>query len=279
MNYKTKRTFKQILSVALAGLAAFGAVFGLVKLSEVLNAETEVIHPTFSVGGLTVDGKYEETDGSIYTKDSFECQGMSVKLDFDSNVSYQAFFYDELDKYISATAVYGESMELEVPETAVYARLEVTPTWAEDVEEEDRIVKWYDVASYANQVEISVLKDQSYREKLKVEIEVDSAHAGYYFSPDQEKGEPLVMDTPSVEGMVTSTLIDVAEYEYLSIKSNHPNTTYRYAVLNSAEKIIEIKTLRYNSDGSAKITLPDKAAYVRLVIDENGEYDAWLFNN
>lgn len=161
MNYKTKRTLKQILSVALAGLAAFGAIFGLVKLSEKLKEETKVIHPSFSVGGLNANGEYEETDGSIYTKESFECQGMSVKLDFDSNVSYQAFYYDDLDKYISSSSVYEESMDLAVPETAVYARLEVTPIWADDVEEEDQVVHWYNVAKYANQLEISVLKDQT----------------------------------------------------------------------------------------------------------------------
>ena len=160
LKYKTRRTLTQILSIVLLCAVGFGAIMGISALSKKLNEETTVIHPSFEVGGLGADGKYVDTDESIYTKDSFECLGLEVKLDFDSNVTYQAFYYDELDKFISATPVYEESLQLSVPENATYARLVVTPIWADDVEDEDRVCHWYDVFKYANQLEITVFKDQ-----------------------------------------------------------------------------------------------------------------------
>ena len=272
MNYKTKNTLKQILSVALAGLATFGAIFGLVKLSEVLKEETKVIHPTFSVGGLNANGEYEETDGSIYTKDSFECLGMSVKLDFDSNVSYQAFYYDDLDKYISSSPVYEESMELAVPATAVYARLEVTPIWADDVEEEDQVVHWYNVAEYADQLEISVLKNQ---EKLH-SVALFEGLANYDFASMTKnedylylnigylpvcyannyfEGETITkirvpvmeIEDPTAENVFTVSVAEVSDdFKTVKIIKNHvlklePNRFSGYSVMEWADFDVNIK--------------------------------------
>ena len=163
MNYKTKNTLKQILAVALAGLAAFGAIFGLVKLSEVLKEETKVIHPSFEVGGINAEGKGDkDLNGSIYTKESFECQGLEVKLDFDAEVSYQIYYYNDLDELKAVSSEYTASMILAVPSSASHARIVVTPFWDDDVEEDDRVVQWYDVAKYANQLEIRVDKEQNF---------------------------------------------------------------------------------------------------------------------
>ena len=120
LNYKTK----QIISIVLVCVIAFGAIMGLSALSKKLDEDMKIITPTFEVGGLdNTTGKYVETEGSIYTKKSFECQGLTIKLDFDSQVKYQVFYYDELDEYIGeCTAEYDESVELVVPENAKFAR-------------------------------------------------------------------------------------------------------------------------------------------------------------
>lgn len=162
LNFKTRKTISQVLSIALVCVLGFGAIFGLSALSKKLKEDTKIITPTFEVGGLdNVTGKYVETDGSIYTKESFECQGLTIKLDFDSQVKYQVFYYDELDEYIGeCTAEYDESVELVVPEGAKLARVKVTPVWGSDVKANDRVVEWYEVLKYSTQLEISVFKDQ-----------------------------------------------------------------------------------------------------------------------
>lgn len=158
LNNKTK----QIISIVMVCVIALGAIMGLSALSNKLDEDMKIITPTFEVGGLdNTTGKYVETEGSIYTKKSFECQGLTIKLDFDSQVKYQVFYYDELDEYIGeCTAEYDESVELVVPENAKFARVKVTPIWGADVKANDRVVEWYEVLKYSTQLEISVFKDQ-----------------------------------------------------------------------------------------------------------------------
>ena len=155
----SKRTWKQILSIALAVLAGVACIFGAVKVAKQLKSETKEIHPSFSVGGLSKDGEYEDTNDTIYTKDAFEAKGLEIKLDFDSNVKYQVFFYDKLDKFISCTEVYTESQDIFVPANA-RARLEVTPIWGADAPIE-KVIKWYETVKYASQLEVWVDKNQS----------------------------------------------------------------------------------------------------------------------
>lgn len=166
LKYKTRKNLSKIISILLVCLVGFGAVMGVSALSKKLNEESHVIHPSFEVGGLNANGLYKDTDASIYTKESFECLGLEIKLDFDSNVQYQVYFYDELDKFVSYSSIYDESMKLTVPANAKLARLVVTPIWADDVDKEDRVCHWYNVFKYANQLEISVLKEQ---EKASIE--------------------------------------------------------------------------------------------------------------
>ena len=153
-----KGKVKKIVAIVLGLVSVAGAVFGVSALAKYAKEEQKTIKPAFSVGGLTETGVYEETDDTIYTKDSFEAKGLEIKLDFDSNVKYQVFFYDELDKFISCTEVYTESQDISVPLEA-RARLEVTPIWGADAPLEKEI-KWYETAKYANQLEIRVDKRQ-----------------------------------------------------------------------------------------------------------------------
>lgn len=161
ITYKTRKTISQVLSIILVCALGFGAIFGISALSKKLKEDMKVITPKFEVGGINAEGKGDkDMDGSVYTKESFECKGLEVKLDFDAKVTYQVFYYDKLDNYLSASSAYDESTELFVPSEAVYARIVVTPIWDDDVASEDRVCHWYDVTKYSSQLEISVLKEQ-----------------------------------------------------------------------------------------------------------------------
>ena len=164
----SKKDWKNLLITVVVVILTLTLVSGAATL---FKADTKTIHPVFTVGGIDeVNGEHVDTEGSIYTRNAFECKGLAVQLDFDSHVTYQAFFYDDLDNYISASPIYDEGAELDVPENAVYARLEVTPIWEEiNVDEEadteadeepENVIKWYDVSKYADQLTITVLKEQ-----------------------------------------------------------------------------------------------------------------------
>ena len=73
-----KGKVKKIVAIVLGLVTVAGAVFGVSALAKYAKEEQKTIHPTFSVGGLTETGVYEETDDTIYTKDSFEAKGLEI---------------------------------------------------------------------------------------------------------------------------------------------------------------------------------------------------------
>lgn len=150
----SKKDWRNIVITIVVALLTFGVISGVATL---FDSETKTVHPLFIVGGIDeTTGEHLETDGSIYTRDSFDCEGLAVELDFDAHVTYQVFYYDELDNFISASSVYEKGAELDIPENAVAARIVVTPVWAElNVEEDEQVIEWYDVAKYANQLKIT----------------------------------------------------------------------------------------------------------------------------
>lgn len=189
----SKKDWKNLLITVVVVILTLTLVSGTTTL---FKADTKTIHPVFTVGGIDeYNGEHVDTEGSIYTKNAFECKGLAVQLDFDSHVTYQAFFYDDLDNFISASPVYEQGAELEVPEEAVYARLEVTPIWeeinvdkeadedaeADDDAEPENVIKWYDVSKYANQLTITVLNEQGNDEENAEDKEAEETCAEHNY--------------------------------------------------------------------------------------------------
>lgn len=155
INLKSKKMWRDILVITLSCIAIVGVFFGIFALSEKLDEQTtRTIHPSYGVGGLTEDGKYLETESSIYTKEAFECQGLNVKMAFANTASYRIYFYDGDNNFIGATEILEENFdEKNVPYFAEFARIVITP-------DEDEKISLLEVSGYANQLTISVNKEQ-----------------------------------------------------------------------------------------------------------------------
>ena len=166
MKFKRKKTMRNIVTILLCGLLVFGVIFGAVALSSYFKDPTKKISPKFSQGSLDEAGEYVPGKASIYTKELFECKGLSIELDYESNVNYRVFFYDEEEKFVSSTALLGKTTDIEVPEEAIYARILIVPVWDSTVEVKDRVVRWYNIHKYSSQLEIRVLRDQNAKENL-----------------------------------------------------------------------------------------------------------------
>ena len=156
IKYKTKKNFTRVLSIVLICLAVFGAACGISAIGSKEKDDKHVIHPTFAVGGLNAQGKYYETEETIYTAKAFTCEGLEIKLAFDADVTYQVFYYNKLDNFVSCSEIYGKSAKIVAPNDAEYARLVVTPIWDSDVDVEDRVCHWYDIYKYSSQLKITV---------------------------------------------------------------------------------------------------------------------------
>lgn len=187
MKKKKKFNFKKggasrVLIIVLAALLTLGAFAGVFQLGKVAGKETKTISPTFKVGSLDATGKYEKSDGSIYTKKMFKCKGLAVELTEDANVTYEVFYYDTDEKFVTSE-IYTDSAELTVPDSAVYARLVVTPIWDASVKAADRVIKWYNVSKYSKQLKITVLKDQTVNEEAEyLEVTLNLKEGAFYHS-------------------------------------------------------------------------------------------------
>lgn len=153
INFKSKKTWKNILIVGLAIITLVGAIVGLSALFRKSEETTKEISPSYAIGGLTEQGAYLEKKESIYTKDAFECQGLNVKLAFDNNISYRIFFYDYEDKFVNATEKLTTNYDEDVSIFVKSARIVITPN-------DDSKVSWYEKGNYSKQLTISVNKEQ-----------------------------------------------------------------------------------------------------------------------
>jgi len=203
----SKKTWKNIGLGCLAGVLGIGAVMGVGAL---LNREedlTKTINPTYAVGGLTEDGRYLETEGSIYTKNAFECQGLDVTLDFDNNVSYRIFFYDEDTDFISATEKQtGNYDETTTPVFARYARIVITPN-------DDDKISIFEKNGYAKQLTIEVNKEQNF----EIENLFKLKKVGYVYS--NQVGTNLKDESTLIasENRIIGELIDVSNISKVQI--------------------------------------------------------------
>ena len=160
-----KINWRGILSAILVGVLLVGSVAGL---GAVFGKDTKNISSTaFSVGAIDENGNYVKSDVSIYTKDLFECQGLSIEPDFEATGTYRVFYYSEDKNFIGSTdalnaadGVYNKGAEYAF---ATYARVMITPEVPVDEdgnEEEEFKIRFYEAVSYASDYTISVNKKQ-----------------------------------------------------------------------------------------------------------------------
>ena len=172
MSRKTKRNIKRALLV-IVGLLTLGALTSFV--TNLVTKEENEIHPTFEVGGLDANGKYVESKDTLFTPDAIEYNEFSIKLDFDSDMKYQLYFYDENDEFVSKTEVL-DSKYVDTTSSAKYVRVLLQPTWDKDVKEEDRKINVLEKVKLLNQVTICAKanEDDAEVEMISFTIECNS---------------------------------------------------------------------------------------------------------
>ncbi len=159
-NTKNGRIVKTVLAVVLAIATVAGAAALIATVANKKDDGLKKISPTFEVGGLTESGKYKETKLSLYTNESFGCQGLKITPDFDAGVCYQVYYYGDQDEFISSSEVYTEGIVALVPDNAIKARLVITPIWEAGTEEKDKELNIFDALTYGGKLTVEVAKEQ-----------------------------------------------------------------------------------------------------------------------
>lgn len=162
VNRKTKDLIFKIVSVVLvvATLVGIGALIGHFVSNKADDNGRVEIKLDYKVGGLTSYGKYQETKESIYTKEAFQCQGLLIEPQFDSTITYQVFFYDNLGNFVSSTSSMEGYYTDEIPTGSSYARIVITPKWDKDTKDDDRKINIFQVSKYSKQLTIKVNAEQ-----------------------------------------------------------------------------------------------------------------------
>ncbi len=162
MKRKTKDLISKIVSVALVvvTVVGIGALIGHFVSNKADDNGRVEINPSYEVGGLTSYGKYKETKESIYTKEAFKCDGLNIEPQFDSTITYQVFFYDNLGNFVSSTSSMEGYYTDEIPTGSSYARIVITPKWDKDTKDDDRKINIFQVSKYAKQLTIKVNAEQ-----------------------------------------------------------------------------------------------------------------------
>lgn len=153
---KRKKTWIYVVTALLLCAIVGGCVYAFVGTDNKDNMKK--ISPTFSLGGLDENGKYVETKESIYTKDAFECKGLTVTPEFESQVTYQIFFYDSTGEFISKTEKLEKVYKDEVAIEVTHARIVITPN--EDEDGNAVTMNVFNKSKYAKQLTLKVYENQ-----------------------------------------------------------------------------------------------------------------------
>ena len=281
---KTKSIISGILLVAIvAGVLAFaGSIFG---------SETKTISSTaFSVGGINAQGNYEKTDLSIYTKDMFECQGLSIEPDFEATGTYQVFYYSENRNFLGSTEVMnaedgvynkGDTFAL-----AQYARIVITPDVPVDEdgkEVEDFKIRFYEVNGYANEYTITVNKEQKFVSASKNNLfKIDESRIDYMIENSQTVGSALATKAAgSMDTLAISEDVDVTYGQTVTIVSELNNfDAWSYAFTDAMGNVVSYGKMENYSvtDDIASLTLdiPDGATTFAFTYRQGVNYGIYL---
>lgn len=211
-NFFSGRKWLKILLIGALILVTCGGLFGgIVALSrntdKIDHAMTykSVGTTKYSIGGLDSKGNYMSTDKSIFTKKAFECQGLNVTPNFDTDVSYQIYFYDQDNKFVHTTgSLTGAFVQDSVPFFAKYARIVITP-------KDDNKVTIFEVTKYAKQIKTTIYREQGFKNYTEDLFEVEFTDSAL----SSTDGSVV-----SSEGLVVCKYINVVPYRESMIFRN-----------------------------------------------------------
>lgn len=275
-----KKIVTIILAIVLCAGVVGGGIAGILKLSGSGKLDKKNISKfSYSVGGLDGNGKYKSTNASVYTKDAFECQGLECSLEFDNNVSYQVYFYDQNNDFVHTTGkLTGAFVKDSVPFFAKYARIVITPN-------DDDVVTKTEIFKYSKQLKVSVNREQGY--KNYTENLISKINSGYFYN--QNDGVKTAVTESYTSSLTSCTdLINILPYKEAVFFRCPPNSDYAAGVeifsfdkdgaflkknlistVSGTPFTTSTGVVYYNID---KKVLAENAAFIALNVLPSGEY-------
>ena len=258
-----------MLLISLVVLVSFAFVGGIVSM---FNKDTDTISASaFSRGGLDENGDYVSTNKTVYTKEMFGCKGLRIVPDFESNVTYDVYYYDYNGNFVEArmglTKTYDEDFPL-----AKMARIVIHPAIPVDVDEEDFEIGFFDVRKVAKTLDITVdeNQDNKYSESINLYEEYQTTIGKTFQNTSNMSASAFSSKTlADMEGVKISSSIAVTgenKYYDVYVRLNEGDVNWPItALFDSTGKCIE-------DDGEYVYDIVDtgsvsKPAWVKMTIE------------
>ena len=233
MSYKTKKRWKGIIAAVLVIGALIAACAGLAVISK--NDTQKIRASAFSRGDLDDTGIYVESDKSIYTKEAFRCTGLRVEPDFESQVTYDVYYYDYDLDFVEAKKGLSDVYDEDYPPLASYARIVIHP---EESDSKDFKIHFYEVVKYANDLTITVDKNQDFLYDMNNLYIDDNSESGKSFNYGDDN-ETLTIFESNVQKISERIPVHYENYD-IYIRWTTEFMDYSAAVVvTSEDKVIE----------------------------------------
>ena len=188
-----KKNLKKIGSIVAVVLVIALAAAIVAGVTSSVRAETKTLSPTiFSVGGLDENGVHVETDNSIYTKDAFRCSGLRIEPDFESHSTYDVYYYDYDLEFVEAKMGLSKVYDEDYPPLASYVRIVIHPKNSDD---KDFKINFWDILGYADDITITVDKDQDFKYDMNNLYIDDNSETGKSFNYGEDNETLTIFDS------------------------------------------------------------------------------------
>ena len=105
----------------------------------------------YQVGALDETGAFMKNPGTFVSKDFYDVDGLTVKVDEGSELSYKIYFYDAEENFISATNSFGVTYNGTIPADAELFKIVINPINDDDI-------STFDIINYGSDVEVRFYK-------------------------------------------------------------------------------------------------------------------------
>ncbi|MFQ6752528.1 MAG: hypothetical protein ACLRFL_03090 [Clostridia bacterium] len=146
-----KRTKTGKIALIVVGILVAIMIIGLCVRMGSSQTYTTLSATDYEVGALDTAGAFKKNAGSFVSKDFYDVDGLSVKVEEDAELSYQLYFYDAEENFISATNQFAVTYNGTIPEDAELFKVVINPTNDDDI-------STFDIINYGSDVEVRYYK-------------------------------------------------------------------------------------------------------------------------
>ena len=273
---KYTRKKSKLKSILCGVLVVATLIVACAVFAGISRDETKTIRSTvFKRGDLDSNGKYVESNQSIYTEVAFECDGLRIEPDFEFKGTYDVYYYDNDDRFVEAitdiNGVYDEDYPLYFVRKA---RVVIHPEIPEG--EKDFKIAFYDVHKYAKQIKVTVAKEQNYRYENSVNLfNKDACEINKTFDSGREGIDDHYVNVVECEGLMVTEDIDVTgEYKKYDIYVKDLLTNSDVGAVSVVAASSDNKVLARSSYNLGDLNAGE---WCRITIEVPQDYDGEMY--